>query len=950
MRITSISLSLFLGISLATFAQAKLDLLQPQLRIDPQGHSGLVNGLQFMADGKTLISVSADKTIRFWDVQSGLLNRTLRTESGIGPIGAIYTVSLSPDGQYLAIGGYFPENEIRIINIKRDKEIVILRGHQNVITKLVFSKNGRLLASASADRTVKLWQMSFNEGNIEGKLITSLKGHEGQVYDLDISPDGKQIISASADGTLRLWDITGVNKPVVMQMHIDKVYSCVFSNDGKYIISGGNKGKVIAWNSNGTFNSIMGSMGSAVGHLNCTSDNKIIASAKDIKVFSIPSGTLLGIIPKQDKNVNASAIFGNKYFASSASTTGKIIIRDLENQSTVSEIKGSGILPLEVATNNKGIVAIGYKSGGLSVAFDLLNLKFLFANFNKQSFSGANTNENGYSLTKVDQYTLSTGFKGMIKNNPAIDGRILRYTIINQNSIAVGSDHSIKIYSRDGELQKELVGANGAVTSMAVDTKNNYLITGTQDQTVRVWNVESGENLVSLFLADDNEWIAWTSKGYYSASAGGEKFLGWHMNKGTSKLSYFYQANVFSKTFHQPVVVKQAFKLGNEQEALAHLEVKERAITEDDMQLATAAPLIEWITPELIESDAERGRVAIKARIVSESKIKSVKILINGRPAPQSRGVDTNKSSMMVEQEIQLLNEINKIKIFVSNEQAKTVSEERIINLPKELINGRLVSNTQVIDFTAKPELYILGVGVSEYANPSYNLTYADDDAESITALFSTVGKGVYKQIHLEKLTNNDATKKKILNAFAWLHQNATSRDVVVIFIASHGFNENGDFYILPHDGDAKRLAETGISWQHLSSTLGNISAKVLLMVDACHSGQLGSDAGQNTSNNTEAVRKISADENGVVIMAASTGDETSLEFEGWGHGAFTLSILEGLEQGKADIKDDMIIFLRELDFYVSERTIELTKGQQHPTTQKPSSISRFRVLTIEND
>lgn len=82
--------------------------------------------------------------------------------------------------------------------------------------------------------------------------------------------------------------------------------------------------------------------------------------------------------------------------------------------------------------------------------------------------------------------------------------------------------------------------------------------------------------------------------------------------------------------------------------------------------------------------------------------------------------------------------------------------------------------------------------------------------------------------------------------------------------------------------------------------------------------------------------------------MAASTGDETSQEFESWGHGAFTLSVLEGLKEGKADIKDDMTIFLRELDFYVSERTLELTNGQQHPTTQKPSSISRFPIINID--
>jgi uncharacterized caspase-like protein len=79
--------------------------------------------------------------------------------------------------------------------------------------------------------------------------------------------------------------------------------------------------------------------------------------------------------------------------------------------------------------------------------------------------------------------------------------------------------------------------------------------------------------------------------------------------------------------------------------------------------------------------------------------------------------------------------------------------------------------------------------------------------------------------------------------------------------------------------------------------------------------------------------------------MAASTGAEYSLEHADWGHGAFTLSIVEGLEKHKADIREDGTIYIRELDFYVAERVKELTENMQHPTTQKPSSISLMPVV-----
>jgi uncharacterized caspase-like protein len=100
-------------------------------------------------------------------------------------------------------------------------------------------------------------------------------------------------------------------------------------------------------------------------------------------------------------------------------------------------------------------------------------------------------------------------------------------------------------------------------------------------------------------------------------------------------------------------------------------------------------------------------------------------------------------------------------------------------------------------------------------------------------------------------------------------------------------------------------------------------------------------------TDNTEAIRTLSSDEYGVVILAASTGSEYSLEHADWGHGAFTKALIEALEEGAADYSGDGLVSLRELDLYVAERVADLTNSQQHPTTQKPSTISRFPIATV---
>ena len=128
------------------------------------------------------------------------------------------------------------------------------------------------------------------------------------------------------------------------------------------------------------------------------------------------------------------------------------------------------------------------------------------------------------------------------------------------------------------------------------------------------------------------------------------------------------------------------------------------------------------------------------------------------------------------------------------------------------------------------------------------------------------------------------------------------------------------------------------------------------MFLDTCHSGQLGKNLftfarrGNTASidDASEAIRELTSDENGVVIMSASTGAESSVEHTDWGHGAFTMALIEGLERHAADLNDDGIIHLRELDYFISDRVKELTEGIQHPTTVKPSTISRLPVAAVK--
>jgi hypothetical protein len=90
-----------------------------------------------------------------------------------------------------------------------------------------------------------------------------------------------------------------------------------------------------------------------------------------------------------------------------------------------------------------------------------------------------------------------------------------------------------------------------------------------------------------------------------------------------------------------------------------------------------------------------------------------------------------------------------------------------------------------------------------------------------------------------------------------------------------------------------------------------------------------------------DLVRDLVTDDYGVIVMASSTGRESSLENNAERQSNFTLALVEGLS-GKADYNKDKVVYLNELDTYVAERVKELTKGQQHPVTARPASVRSF--------
>jgi uncharacterized caspase-like protein len=169
-----------------------------------------------------------------------------------------------------------------------------------------------------------------------------------------------------------------------------------------------------------------------------------------------------------------------------------------------------------------------------------------------------------------------------------------------------------------------------------------------------------------------------------------------------------------------------------------------------------------------------------------------------------------------------------------------------------------------------------------------------------------------------------------------------------MLFLSGHGVNDPvGGYYYLPHNANPDKLMRTGVPMSDIRLTLASLAGKSVFFVDTCHAGNVLGSGRKGVENDlTAVVNELASAENGVVVFSSSTGREFSLEDPKWGNGAFTKALVEGLS-GRADVNKSGRITHKMLDFYVSERVKELTRGQQHPVTQAPGGVPDFPLAAL---
>jgi WD40 repeat protein/serine/threonine protein kinase len=482
--------------------------------------SAWLSKLAFSRDGRRIAAGNmAEGTAIVWDVQSGRIVHTFRPIQKAGGGGA-FAVAFSPVGQQLAVG--WADGTVEVRDLGTEKATLTGAVPNAGIRDLAFCPNGERLAVACEDRTIRIWNV------VTGQELPPLTGHTGWVYSVAYSPDGRHLASASADGTVRLWNATTGREVRTFRGHEREVCSVAFSPEGLHLASAGSDKKVKIWDVRLAQESLPLSRGSFTNTgLVFSPDGQRFATCKEkfVKIWDAASRQVIHTLAGHTDWVYSFSFSRDGKRLASGGLEGQLKVWDLNTFKCIWDLANEGhrnCWVTGVAFNQEGTRLVSCGTDRRLMVWDLA--------------TGRKARE--------DLLHLDKGFIADVAFSP--DGKLLAVGAV------ADKDRFVTLWDTTTwqRVWRPFEGQTVGVMGVAFSPDGKRLATAGQDQTVRIWEVATGQELKKLEGHSGSVWrVAFSKDGQRLASAGYGLLRIWDTKRWEEVLVLEGQDSIHTVTF-----------------------------------------------------------------------------------------------------------------------------------------------------------------------------------------------------------------------------------------------------------------------------------------------------------------------------------------------------------------------------------------------------------------
>ncbi|WP_156119901.1 NB-ARC domain-containing protein [Leptolyngbya sp. KIOST-1] len=452
------------------------------------------------AQGRVMMaSASHDRTVRLWDLQRRQCLHILREHTNL-----VWNLAFSPDGQLLATSSM--DGTIRLWEVATGTCRRVLSGHTHIVSASVFVPGTNLLVSASFDQTLKYWDID------QGTCVHTTVAHRAEVWGVACAPDGSQLVSVGNDKAVKFWQVDTKRCTKTIQGASSQIYGVVALGPG-LLASGGDDNVARLWDiATGTCLKVLEGHTSWVWGVATSPDRQLLATASGdgtVKLWDVTRGHCLRTLTGHNANVYGLAFSADGLTLASSGVDALAKLWDVATGECLRTFEGhrSWVWDCVLATHQPWLVTASND--------ETIKIWDIHTGDCLRTLTGHGERVWAVALSPDDSLIASGSEDYSAKLWDPTTGECL-HTLTGHTSqvkavafdptgeflVTASQDCTLRVWNRQGDCLHLLTGHTSSVSSLTFLPSDPHgqntpavLASGSHDETIRLWNIETGECL-----------------------------------------------------------------------------------------------------------------------------------------------------------------------------------------------------------------------------------------------------------------------------------------------------------------------------------------------------------------------------------------------------------------------------------------------------------------------